>query len=152
MPVCARWERARTKRSPCGSWELMVTEPTYNPDSPGEPNVGRRLLDAALSLKCKATGLVVVLTLAVSASVSGYLLQSSGELARDEHDIQMVHMASVLAKAAAATMITGDLEGLQALAAESANSLPASARIILFRLTTQSRQSVITRASSPASI
>jgi methyl-accepting chemotaxis protein len=102
----------------------MVTEPTYNPDSPGEPNVGRRLVDAALSLKCKATGLVVVLMLAVSASVSGYLLRSSSNIARSEHGIQMVQMASMLAKAAA-TRLGGDgVAGLQQLAGESANGAP----------------------------
>jgi len=102
----------------------MITEPTYNPDSPGEPVVGRGLLDAALSLKCKATLLVVVLMVAVSASVSGYLLRSSGAVARNQHDIQMVHMASVLAKAAATAMTNDDPAGLQMLARDFANGMP----------------------------
>ena len=46
----------------------------------------RRLVDTALSLQFKATGLVVILTLSVAAAVSGYLMQSSEELARSEHD------------------------------------------------------------------
>lgn len=89
-----------------------------------EASIWRRFLDAASSLKCKATALVMVLTLAVSATVSGYFLESSGELARSEHDVQMVYMASMLAKAAAPRMSENDLDGLRALANDAANGAP----------------------------
>lgn len=86
--------------------------------------IWQRVLEATSSLQFKATGLVVVLTLSVTAAVSGYLLQSSGKLAREEHDTYMVQMAGMLAKAAGATFATGDLDALQELATESANGAP----------------------------
>lgn len=89
-----------------------------------EQSVWQRLVDAALSLQCKATGLVVVLTLSVTAAVSGYLLQSSADLVRERHDAQSVQMASMLATAAASTMAAGDIEALQTLADEAADGDP----------------------------
>lgn len=102
----------------------MVGEPSHNPRGNENSSIWQRLADAALSLRCKATGLVVVLTLSVTAVVSGYLLQSSEQLARDEHDTQMIQMASMLAKAAGATIAGGDRDALQALATEAANGAP----------------------------
>jgi diguanylate cyclase (GGDEF)-like protein len=81
-------------------------------------------MDSVLSLQFKATFLVVVLTLSVTAAVSGYLLQSSGQLAREQHDEQMVRVASLLSKAAGAIMTGGNASELEALAVESANGLP----------------------------
>lgn len=81
-------------------------------------------MDSLLSLQFKATVLVVVLTLSVTAAVSGYLLQSSGQLAREQHDEQMVSAAALLAKAASAILAGGDSAELKALAVESANGLP----------------------------
>jgi len=81
-------------------------------------------MDSLLSLQFKATALVVVLTLSVTAAVSGYLLQSSGQLAREQHDEQMVSAAALLAKAAGAILAGGDPTELRALAVESANGLP----------------------------
>jgi len=83
-----------------------------------------RAMDSLLSLQFKATVLVVVLTLSVTAAVSGYLLQSSGQLAREQHDEQMVSAAALLAKAAGAILAGGDPTELKALAVESANGLP----------------------------
>ncbi len=88
------------------------------------PSFTERLLDSLLSLQFKTTALVVVLTLTVTIGVSGYLLQSSGELAREQHDEQMVSAAALLAKAAGAIIASGDLSELKALAVESANGLP----------------------------
>src|SRR3990172_2296320 len=81
-------------------------------------------MDSLLSLQFKATVLVVVLTLSVTAAVSGYLLQSSGRLAREQHDEQMISAAALLAKAAGAILAGGDPAELKALAVESANGLP----------------------------
>lgn len=81
-------------------------------------------MDSLLSLQFKATAVVVVLTLSVTAAVSGYLLQSSGQLAREQHDEQMVSAAALLAKAASAILTGGDRTELQKLAVESANGLP----------------------------
>jgi diguanylate cyclase (GGDEF)-like protein len=102
----------------------MVVKPSTFTDLPADPGLGRRLVDAVTSLKCKATAVVVVLTLAVTAAVAGYLLQSSGQLAREQHGSHMVQVASLLAKASAATLASGDFDGLQALATESANASP----------------------------
>ncbi len=102
----------------------MAIGPLQRPGASQRNNIWRRTLEAASSLQCKATGLVVVLTLSVTAAVSGYLLQSSGKLARDEHDTYMVQIASMLAKAAGATFATGDVDALQELATESANGAP----------------------------
>lgn len=79
---------------------------------------------AVRSLQFKATALVVVLTLSVTAIVSGYLLESSGEFARQEHDAQMVSSAAVLARAAGVAFTTKKLDDLKALAIESANGQP----------------------------
>ncbi|MGB2985382.1 MAG: diguanylate cyclase [Phycisphaerae bacterium] len=102
----------------------MASEPSHSPGIHEGSSVAKRLWNAAMSLQCKATGLVVVLTLAVTAVVSGYLLRSGGELARDQHDTQMVQMAKVLAKAAATTMASGDRDTLKALAKDAANGSP----------------------------
>ncbi len=92
------------------------------PDS--SPSTLGRVMDSLLSLQFKATALVVVLTLSVTAAVSGYLLQSSGRLAREQHDEQMVSAAALLAKAAGAILAGSEPAELQALAVESANGLP----------------------------
>jgi diguanylate cyclase (GGDEF)-like protein len=88
------------------------------------PSSARRWVDPLLSLQFKATVLVVVLTLLVTAAVAGYLLQSSGKLAREQHDAQMVTAADLLAKAAGAIIAAGKPEELKALAVESANGHP----------------------------
>lgn len=79
---------------------------------------------ALRSLQFKATALVVVLTLSVTAIVSGYLLESSGEFSRQQHDTEMVNSAAVLARAAGAVIASGKLDDLKALAIESANGQP----------------------------
>src|SRR3972149_1721676 len=84
-------------------------KPEVNPSTLG------RGMDSLLSLQFKATVLVVVLTLSVTAAVSGYLLQSSGQLAREQHDEQMVSAAALLAQAAGAVLSGGgpaELTGL----------------------------------------
>lgn len=83
-----------------------------------------RLMKCITSLQFKGTLLAVLLSLSVTALVSGYLLRSSGELVRSEHDTHMVQMARMLAKAAAATLASGDRATLQRLAEESANGAP----------------------------
>ncbi len=102
----------------------IMIGPSPNPGAPEHIGIWRCIQDAASGLQCKATGLVVVLTVLVTAAVSGYLLQSSGDLARDEHDTHMVQIANMLAKAAAATIAAGDFDALQELATESANGSP----------------------------
>src|SRR3989304_2897345 len=79
-----------------------------------KPSTFGWVVDSLLSLQFKATVLVVVLTLSVTAAVSGYLLQSSGQLAREQHDEQMVSAAAPLAKAAGAILAGEDPEGLKA--------------------------------------
>lgn len=101
--------------------QSLSTAP-FKPDV--NPSMLRRVTDSLLSLQFKATFLVVVLTLSVTAAVSGYLMQSSGQLAREQHDEQMVSVAALLSKAAGAIMAGGDASELEALAVESANGLP----------------------------
>ena len=97
---------------------------TNNLDDERPDKLSRRIVNAAMSLQCKATGLVVILTLSVAAVVSGYLLQSSEKFARQQRDSQMVQMASMLAKAAASPCAEGDISALQDLASESADGTP----------------------------
>ena len=93
-------------------------------DGQGPKTYWRRLLSAALSLQCKATGLVVILTLSVAAVVSGYLLRSTEKFAREQRGTQMVQMASMLAKAAAPPFAAGDMVALRKLVADSADGMP----------------------------
>ncbi len=102
----------------------MSDELERNEATTRQPTWIGRALDSLLSLQFKATALVVVLTLAVTAAVAGYILRSSGELAREQHDAQMVHAAGLLAKAAASIIATGDVAELKPLALEAANGHP----------------------------
>jgi len=102
----------------------VVRRPLDKSGAPEHASLWQRFWDTAMSLQCKTTALVVVLTLAVTAAVSGYLLRSSGELARDEHDAHMVQVTAMLAKAAAATIASNDLDALEMLARESATGEP----------------------------
>lgn len=90
----------------------------------GTVGLTRRVQDAVASLKFKATSLVAVLTFAVAAVVSGYLLETSGQFARNQHDTHMVQVVAMLAKAAATMMEEGERVSLQSLAEESANGKP----------------------------
>ncbi|MGD2108543.1 MAG: diguanylate cyclase [Phycisphaerae bacterium] len=95
------------------------TRQTVDPRTPRP-----RFIDTLLSLQFKATALVVVLTLSVTALVSGYLLQSSARVIQRRHDAQSVQMASMLAAAAAPRVAEGDLAALQALADDAADGDP----------------------------
>ena len=102
----------------------MVASSVYSVGESKRPTTRSVALDTLSTLQFKATALVVVLTLSVTAAVAGYLLQSSGQLAREQHDEQMVNAAALLAKAAAGPMADGDSDALKALAIESANGFP----------------------------
>ena len=98
-----------------------------DPDTslPGERVTGRsRFVRAVLSLQFKATVLVVALTLAVTAAVSGYLLRSSIRLAREQRHEQLVQLAGVLARGAATLITAGDLAALQRFAEDAADGSP----------------------------
>jgi len=81
-------------------------------------------LDLLQTLQFKATTLVVGLTLVIVGAVSGYLLQSSGRLAKEQTDAQIVNAASVLAKAASGVWDIDSPKALQDLARQSANGVP----------------------------
>ncbi len=81
------------------------------------------ILGSLHSLQFKATALVVVLTLSVTATVAAYLLHTSGQFAREQHGEQMLTSAAFLAKAAEPLM-HGNGDALQRLAEESANGQP----------------------------
>ncbi len=102
----------------------MVAPSVYSPPETAPRTLWRVTCDAVSTLQFKATALVVVLTLSVTAVVSGYLLRSSGELARNNHSEKLVHAAGLLAKGVAATMESGDEGALQPLAVESSNGSP----------------------------
>lgn len=82
------------------------------------------MLYHASSLQFKATMLVVVLTLAVTTMVAGYLLRQGGQLVREQHQNQLTNAAAVLAKAAAVTLARDDLTALQSLLEEAADGTP----------------------------
>jgi diguanylate cyclase (GGDEF)-like protein len=97
----------------------------------------RRIAGAAVSLQFRATILVVVLTLAVTAAVSAFILQQSRHLAEQQHDAQLVQAAGLLAKAAAVTLANENQAALQALAEGSADGMPLLYVIISSRDGTQ---------------
>lgn len=82
-----------------------------------------RFLDALLSLQFKATALVVILTLSVTAAVVAFLMRGSGQMARELHGEQMLGSAALLARAAA-PLIESNHEALEQLAGDSANGQP----------------------------
>jgi len=84
----------------------------------------QRMLYTLSSIQFRATGLVVVLTLSVTALVSGYLLRSSAQIVEQRRGAESVQMASMLAAAAAPRLAEGDLVGLQELAKEAADGNP----------------------------
>lgn len=102
----------------------MTTTTGHFPEGLSAPSLVGQVGGAVRSLQFKATALVVVLTLSVTAIVSGYLLESSGEFARQQHDMEMVNSAAVLARAASGVIAGNKLDDLQALAIESANGQP----------------------------
>lgn len=77
-----------------------------------------------MSLQFKATTLVVALTLSVTAAASSYLLRSSLELARQDHEQGLATLAAMLARAAVDPMARGDSAGLDALAEDVADGRP----------------------------
>jgi diguanylate cyclase (GGDEF)-like protein len=83
-----------------------------------------RLGNAAQSLQCKATILVVVLTLGITSAVSGYLLRYSGRLVRAEQDAQLIQSASLLSKAVAVPLAQNDVVHLASLVNQAANGRP----------------------------
>ncbi len=85
---------------------------------------GRRLVESLLGLQCKATGVVVLLTLSVATAVAGYLLHTSEVLVRGQHHAKLTQMAALVARAASAPMDAGDPDRLAALADETANGEP----------------------------
>ncbi len=102
----------------------MIEKSIHSSPRQRSPGFGCGLVNAALSLQCKATVLVVVLMLTVVGAVSGYLLRSSVKLARGHQDEHLVQLASMLGKAAAATLAAGEREALATLAEKAANGTP----------------------------
>ena len=119
-------------RSGCESDMVSQRDPDTSPS--GERVTGRgRLVRAVLSLQFKATVLVVALTLAVTAAVSGYLLRSSIRLAREQRHEQLVQLAGVLARGAATLITAGDWATLQTFAEDAADGSPLIYAIITDR-------------------
>lgn len=83
-----------------------------------------RMVDVAMSLRCKMTGLVVIVSVSATAVVSSYLLTSSGILARKQHEQHLVESASLLAKSTSVHMASGHQQQLIDLAKEFANGMP----------------------------
>ncbi|MDO8629998.1 MAG: diguanylate cyclase [Phycisphaerales bacterium] len=83
-----------------------------------------RFVDAVTSLQFKTTALVVVLTLSVTTAVAAYLLQSGGELARQQHGEEILSSAALLARAASPMLASDDPQAIQRLADEAANGNP----------------------------
>ncbi|UCF34111.1 MAG: diguanylate cyclase [Phycisphaerales bacterium] len=92
--------------------------------APKRPLTWHRLWEAACSLQCKATVLVVALTLLVSACVSGYLLRSSVRLAHSQQNEQLVQLAARIALGAGEMLQAGDRQALEDLASGEAHSAP----------------------------
>jgi len=114
---------SRVRRS-CFLIADMVAPSVYKIADPRRPTLLSVALDMLCTLQFKATALVVVLTLSVTAAVSSYLLRSSGQLARAQHEEQLVHAASLLSDTVAALLAVGDVDSLRPLALERANGFP----------------------------
>ncbi|MCH7632340.1 MAG: diguanylate cyclase [Planctomycetes bacterium] len=102
----------------------MVAPSVYEVEDRVAPSAWRVVRSAMSTLQFKATALVVVLTLSVTGAVSGYLLQSSGQLARAQIEERAINAAELLAEAAAVMIASGNLDDLQPLAIEHANGAP----------------------------
>ena len=83
-----------------------------------------RLCEAARSLQFKATALVVLLTLCVTASVSGYLLQAGAHASREQHNQYLVRIAGTLAHAAGRLMAQNQIAELDTLAQDVVDGAP----------------------------
>lgn len=77
-----------------------------------------------LSLRCKATALVVIVSVTATAVVSGYLLHHSGQLSFKEHEQHVVEAASLLSKAMSGQLANNDQKGLMEIAKDFANGAP----------------------------
>ncbi|MBI4718314.1 MAG: diguanylate cyclase [Planctomycetes bacterium] len=84
----------------------------------------RALLDAARTLQCKATIFVVVLVATVTAATSGYLLESSVGLLRQQHDEELVHLAGMVAKSCGTAAAGRDPAALQAILRQAVRETP----------------------------
>ncbi len=102
----------------------MVRSSMPGSSTPPRTGLWRRWVDSALSLQCKATVLLIVLTLTPAAAVSGYLLYHSGRLAREQDHARLAEAAAMLTRAAAVTLASGDGEGLATLVADAVNGRP----------------------------
>ncbi len=83
-----------------------------------------RCVLVARSLQCKATVLVVALTLSITAGVSGHFLRASAKLARAEHRERITQLSAMLAEASAVPVADRNLERLEVLARELTNDGP----------------------------
>ena len=105
--------------------EEIMTDVDHQPASKTARSASSRHLRTSLmSLQFKATTLVVALTLSVTAAASSYLLRSSLELARQDHEQGLTRLAAMLARAVADPLIRGDSVGLHALAEDVADGRP----------------------------
>lgn len=102
----------------------MVAPSAYGLTPRPRPTLWSVAREAVCTLQFKATALVVVLTLSVTAAVAGYLLQTSGKLARAQHEEQLITAASLLADAAGTMLAANDCLYLQRLAEDRANGFP----------------------------
>lgn len=100
-------------------------------ETPAQHGLSPRLWSrATTSVQFKATMLFVLLTLAVTGGVTGYLLSYSARLVRDEAEVHLVQVASLLADAVAPALERADVEQLQTLAASATKRLPQATVLI----------------------
>lgn len=90
----------------------------------------RGLLDAALSLQCKATLLVVAVTGGMTALASGYLVQSSVHVLRENRDAEVSRLAGMLARLAAEPLAECDLGALASMARDGVSSVPLAYLVV----------------------
>lgn len=77
-----------------------------------------------MSLQCKATVLVVAITMAVTVAASGFLLNSSVDLLREQHDERLTQLAAMLARSLAGPLTEHDLPTLTTLVGDAVNGAP----------------------------
>jgi HAMP domain-containing protein len=104
------------------------------PNQPAETRPGwKRVLATGSSLPCKLIVFVVVLVLATTGTVAGYLLRSSVSFAREHEHTQVSEVGRAVARAASHAFREQDFASLQDLARRSATGQPLVYTIVYDR-------------------
>ena len=94
-----------------------------SPQAEGSGPARPQGVKALTSLQCKATLLIVFLTLGVTAAVSAYLLRYGNQLVRAEQTGNLIQAASLLAQAVQPALADGDRGRIEEVVGRMANGV-----------------------------